>query len=120
MDNNTGEQELVEVVNIHLDDANYLKENLVNRIEKKLLEKTSGKADYPRFTLVPVIWSPWEVLKDIEAHHKSGNGIATNGVVEPMAYCAFSGPNDLPLVAACRHFSSLATKSGRCIMSIYK
>ena len=97
LDNATGAKELAEVVNIHLDDSNYLKENLVNKIEKKLEEKTNKLVHFAPFSLIPIIWAPWEVLKDIATLYKSGDVITINGVVEPVAYCAFCDSNNRPI-----------------------
>jgi len=101
LDNNTGKKELVEVVNIHLDNSNYLKETLINKLTEKFADKTCNSSDYKRFTLVPVIWAPVAVLQDLRELYKSGNGVAINDINEPVAYCAFSGPNDLPIYRFC-------------------
>jgi len=97
LDGSTGNKELVEVVNIHFDDANYLKETLENKIRDKVDKKTGGRADYKSFTLAPVIWAPWKVLKEIGELYKTGNGVVMDAVNEPLAYCFFSGPNDIPV-----------------------
>ena len=101
LDNNTGETELLEVVNIHLDDSIYLKETLVTKLTGKLADKTCNSSSHKPFTLVPVIWAPVAVLQDLRQLYKSGNGVVINGVNEPVAYCAFSGPNDLPIYRFC-------------------
>ena len=97
LDNSTGEKELVEVVNIHFDNSDYLKETLNFKIKDKMVKKTGGSSDFKPFTLAPVIWAPWEVLKDIGELYKSGNGVVMDNVNEPVSYCFFSGSNDMPI-----------------------
>ena len=95
--NSTGEKVLVEVVNIHLDNSDYLTETLNNKIKEKIEKKTGGNSDFKPFTLAPVIWAPFEVLKEIAALYKSGNGVEMDGVNEPLAYWFFSVPNGMPI-----------------------
>lgn len=77
----TGDTELVEIVNLHIDDD---KENLglfiTGKLEEKFGMKTKGISDHYKFTLVPVIWGSYALLRRIEA-------VYNNGEIPNLPYC---------------------------------
>ena len=101
----SGKEELVEVVNIHLDEEQFLEENITSKITKKIKEKTEERVDFKEFTLVPVIWAPVSVLKVLADLYKSGNGPKFHNVHQPVAYCVFEAPDGQPVY----RFANIAT-----------
>lgn len=106
LDNTTNTIELVEVVNIHFDQSKYLKENLTQKISNKIVDKTQNSESFKPFTLVPVIWAPVEVLKEIATLYKTDVSMKIPGSHEPLAYCVFEDPNGHP-VYRFAHISTL-------------
>jgi hypothetical protein len=105
------EIELVEIVNIHIDEADInLNEILTQKITNKLNEKTNCDANHEVFTLVPVIWAPVVDLQRVESLYKSGERIDIPNVSEPFAYCCFYTPANLPIYRFCR-ITTLFTKN---------
>jgi len=93
LNNQTGKTELFEVVNIHLNNSQKIK----GRLFRKIKEKTCKQANYTPFTLIPVLWAEWKILKEVEQLYITGNGVEMEGVNEPFAFCAFSDENNKPI-----------------------
>lgn len=85
-----GKEELVEVVNIHIKDTQEnLKQFITGKLTDKMEAKTKGEAEHPKFTLVPVVWASFKVLRKIEKLYDEGDGIELKDVAPPCAFASF-------------------------------
>ncbi len=94
LNNQSGKTELFEVVNIHFNSSEKLKGRLFRKVKEKIKEKTCKQIDYSPFTLIPVLWAEWKILKELEQLYKSGSGVEIEGVNEPLAWCVFEDEKD--------------------------
>lgn len=94
-DKTNGNLELVEIVNIHVDDKiEDIHRFITGKLVDKIADKTKGKTEYKKFTLVPVIWASYKMLRRIEKLYIDGNGINVPSTLIPCAFASFDYADD--------------------------
>jgi len=89
------ESHLIEVVNVHVEDAHIdLDKLLTDKLVAKLNDKRDGETTYLDFKLVPVIWTSYENLRRVENLYKNGFSISFESVWEPTAFAMFTYPEN--------------------------
>jgi len=79
--------ELIEVVNLHIDESHTnLVKHLTKKYKRKLADKRGGHIAYNKFTLIPVIWAPFNDLQRVYDIYQNGTIRNIPYVLEPVAY----------------------------------
>ncbi|RFS26224.1 hypothetical protein DVR12_00080 [Chitinophaga silvatica] len=95
----TGATELLEVVNIHIDQPKEdIKKFIEGKLEAKFEAKTKNQIEYKRFTLIPVVWAPYKILRQIEKLYDDGDGIRLAYSLPPCAFASFDVENTINFV----------------------
>jgi hypothetical protein len=91
----TNKEELVEVVNIHLNEKNTLNNDTINniltqKITEKLLE--TGLRESTSFYLIPVLWGQWPEIKAVNNYFNSCKPTFQN-TSTPVCFMTFEDPD---------------------------